>query len=264
MIALPQDLAGLLAVAIRDVIWFKDKVVAFLKNCGVPEGVMVDVRRTHREKVPTIKLVHHVLDRLAEKGDEGHLVARRLLTTMHHWKDMHTVPTDRKEQAIASLKALQAGVKLFESQESYRREQQELERGMHREREQRGKLSSLDHAKLAAFRDEFDRVSMLDDPQERGNKFQDLMNRVFDYYCQESKGAFKRTGEQIDGLFKFEMHWWYVEIRWKKGAGHCRRRLRAPRPRQGCIWWRHQGPVHLVQRVHQRVPRSLDRSVRRP
>ena len=41
------------------------------------------------------------------------------------------------------------------------------------------------------------------------------MNRVFAYYSEKSEGAFNRTGEQIDGLFYFDKHWWYVEVRWK-------------------------------------------------
>jgi hypothetical protein len=52
--------------------------------------------------------------------------------------------------------------------------------------------------------------------EERGNRFQDLMNRIFKYYCDESKGDFNRKGEQIDGLFYFDKHWWYVEVRWRQ------------------------------------------------
>lgn len=216
MIPLPQDLANLLAVAVRDVIWFKDKVLSFLKLCGVPEGIMVEVRRMNREKVPTIKLVQHVLDRLAATGDDGHRIARKLLTDMHYWKDLHTVPADRKEQAVASLKALQGSVKRFQAQDTYRKEQQRREEDMHHEREQRGKLSGLDHAKLAAFRDEFDRIAMLDNRQDRGNEVEKLMNGVFSYYCEKSNGSVRRTGEQIDGHFYFDKHWWYVEVRWKE------------------------------------------------
>jgi len=54
------------------------------------------------------------------------------------------------------------------------------------------------------------------DRQERGNRFQDLMNRIFSYYCEDSKGDFSRTGEQIDGSFYFDKHWYLVEIRWRK------------------------------------------------
>ncbi len=87
---------------------------------------------------------------------------------------------------------------------------------MHVERVQRTQTSDLDHAKLQGFRNEFDKIQVLPNPQERGNRFQDLMNRIFKYYCEDSKGDFNRVGEQVDGLFYFEKHWWYVEIRWRK------------------------------------------------
>jgi hypothetical protein len=215
---LPQDLRNLLAFAIRDVIWIKEKVVSFLTSCGVPESIMVEVRRMRKEKETdyTLKFVHHALDRLAAQGEDGHRVAREILTQMHQWKDIHTVKADRKDQAIASLQALQAGVNKFRSQAAYQQEQQKRERAMHKEREDRGRMSSLDHAKLAGFRDEFDRIAMLDNRQDRGNEVEKLMNGVFAYYCEKSKGSVRRTGEQIDGHFYFDKHWWYVEVRWKE------------------------------------------------
>jgi hypothetical protein len=81
---------------------------------------------------------------------------------------------------------------------------------------ERQSLQSLDHKRLRGFRDEFDAIHAESNPQARGNRFQDLLNRIFDYYCEESKGAFERTGEQVDGLFYFDKHWYFVEIRWKK------------------------------------------------
>ena len=82
---LPTDLENILAVTIRDVIWFKDRVVSFLSSCQVPEAILVDVRRKVREKTPTIKIVHHVLEQLDTRGDDGYLVAKRILTEMHRW-----------------------------------------------------------------------------------------------------------------------------------------------------------------------------------
>jgi hypothetical protein len=207
---LPQDIANLLAVAIRDVIWFKRNVLAFLKDCGVPRAVMVEVGEMQSE--PTIKIVQFVLDRLAEKGDEGATAARAMLTKMYYWKDVHTIPADRRSTAIESLKALQGAYQKYQAQEKYQREQ---EAKMHEERVERTRMSSLDHSALQAFRDEFDEIHTLSDRILRGNRFQDLMNRIFKYYCEESRGDFRRTGEQIDGHFYFEKHWWYVEIRWR-------------------------------------------------
>jgi hypothetical protein len=211
---IPQDVANLLAVAIRDVIWFKPAVRSFLESCGVPKAIMLTVGRMQGENVPTIRIVHQVLDALAEKGDEGAAVAKKMLTQMHFWNDLHSVQADRRDKAVASLKALREAVDRFNAQQRFQQEQQET--SMHSARVQRTKLSELDHAKLRGFREEFDGICTMSDRQARGNAFQDLMNKVFAYYSEQSRGAFNRTGEQIDGLFYFDKHWHYVEIRWKE------------------------------------------------
>ncbi len=184
-----------------------------ISRCGVPKPILAEVKRI-KNTTPTIKIINQVLEQLDERGDEGLAAARKMLTTMYYWNDTHTIPQDRIDVAIASLKSFREGYKRYEAQQQYVQEQQENK--MHKSRVERSLLSDLDHEKLRSFRDEFDQIHLIRDPQERGNRFQDLMNRIFKYYCEDSKGAFNRKGEQIDGLFYFEKHWWYVEIRWKK------------------------------------------------
>jgi hypothetical protein len=212
-VSLPPDIANLLAVAIRDVIWFKDSVYSFLKGCGVPKSVLNEVKRI-KQDTPTIKIVQFVLEELDELGEPGELAAKNMLTKMYYWNDMHSVAEERRDKAIASLKALRESYKRYDAQIKYQQEQKEKE--MHVARVDRSRMSELDHAKLQSFRDEFDLVHLITDAIERGNRFQDLLNRIFRYYCEDSKGDFNRTGEQIDGLFYFEKHWWYVEIRWRR------------------------------------------------
>jgi hypothetical protein len=210
---LPQDMANLLAVSVRDVLWYRNSVRSFLEQAGVPRGIMVPVTRMQAEQTPTVKIIHHVLHELAGKGDEGYKVARAMLTKMYYWQDLHSVSADRKDKAIASLQALQAAYRKFAARTEH---QQQEERKMQHERVERQTLQPLDHNRLQAFRDDFDAIHAEGDRQARGNRFQDLMNRIFDFYCEESKGAFKRTGEQIDGLFYFDKHWYFVEVRWKE------------------------------------------------
>lgn len=206
---LPQDISNLLAVVIRDVIWFKDSVRSFLRECGVDQSILTEVPRS----IPTIKLVQHVLLRMDNLGTHGERPVREMLTRMYHWKDFHTIPPDRKDQAVRSLHEFRKGYDAYKAQLEY---QQEVERKMHDERAARGQMKPLDHSTLQAFRDEFDSIHGERDPQLRGNRFQDLMNKIFEYYSEQSKGSFKRTGEQIDGQFYFDKHWYYVEVRWKK------------------------------------------------
>ena len=199
---------------IRDIIWYKNAVLSFFNRCGVPEAIMLEVRRKKSE--PTIKLVHHVLDSLSRKGDEGWQVSRKMLTEIYFWKDIHSVEASRKNDAIKSLQELQKAYKKYQSQQEYRNRQKNSENTMQSERTQQNQLSKLDHNKLKGFREEFDRIHTIVDARVRGDEFEKLMNEIFSYYCQDSKGSFNRVGEQIDGLFKLDHHWHYVEIRWRK------------------------------------------------
>jgi hypothetical protein len=205
---LPQDLTNLLAVAIRDVIWYRDNVRSFLRECDVG----IHILKEQPIDTPTVKLVRYVLERLDKLGDHGISISRQILTRMYYWKDLHTIPPDRREKAIESLKEFQKGYDRYKAQRDY---QEELERRMHQDRTTRGQVKTLDHSKLQSFRDEFDSIHCESDTQKRGNRFQDLMNRVFEYYSEQSRGSFRRIGEQIDGQFYFDKHWYYVEVRWK-------------------------------------------------
>ena len=213
----PQDVANPLAVAVRDVLWYKQNVLAFLRDCDLPQPLLIAVRRQQREGLPTIRTVHFVLEELESYGDEGWVTAKRILTKMNFWKDLKSVPAERRAQAHESLEAFRHVMKEFQAEQEYveRREREQRERAMQEEREARGQISKLDHGKLQGFRDEFDSVYILKKPRERGDRFEVLMNKIFAYYSERSEGPFRRTGEQVDGLFYFDKHWYLVEIRWK-------------------------------------------------
>jgi hypothetical protein len=211
---LPVDIGNLLAVAIRDAIWFRRNVAAFLKECSIPQPFLDQALKMIEEKQATIKVVQFLLEKLDMVADKGEMPQRVMLTKMVRWKDFHSLLPDQQRRAKESIKALADAYQEYEAERKYQQERQE-ER-MNAERQARGQMKSLDHNVLYGFRDEFDGICILVDPNERGNKFQDLMNRVFGYYSEQSRGAFRRDGEQIDGLFYFDKHWWYVEVRWKK------------------------------------------------
>jgi len=213
----PQDIANPLAVAIRDVLWYKNNVLSFYKDCELPKKLLVEVKTQQQIGTPTIKTLHFVLDELANSGDEGWVAAKRIMTKMNYWKDMQSIPAERRSQAEKSLAAFRAVMKQFQAEQDFenRRAREDRERAMQEERETRGCISKLDHAKLQRFRDEFDAIYVLSDKKERGDRFEFLMNEVFSYYSERSEGPFQRSGEQVDGLFYFDKHWYFVEIRWK-------------------------------------------------
>lgn len=213
----PQDIVNPLAVAIRDVLWFKPSVFSFYKDCQLPKTILAEVRKQQQAGEATIKTVHYVIDQLDSLGDEGWIVAKRMLTKMYYWKDVHSIAPERKEKAVESLAAFRKVMKAFQEEQAEleKKEREERECAMQEQREARGRITQLDHAKLQSFRDEFDAVYILNNKKERGDRFEALMNKIFAYYSERSEGPFERTGEQVDGLFYFDKHWYFVEIRWK-------------------------------------------------
>jgi len=215
---LPQDIANLLAVAIRDVIWYKDRVYDFLKSNGVPAVTLKEVRKLQKEGEPTIKTGHYVLSELEKFGDAGRVTTKRLLTSMNYWKDLQSVEAERRPKAEKSLAALKQACEASLREQAFqeRQEQERREREMHQARASRSEMTAIDHKLLQSLRDEFDEIHGMTDTQLRGNRFEQLLNKIFSYYSERSEGSFKRVGEQLDGLFYFDKHCYYVEARWKK------------------------------------------------
>jgi hypothetical protein len=205
---LPQDIANLLACCIRDLIWYKDNIISFFEECGVPISIMLEIKRN--KSTPTLRLVPIVLEQLYAKGNEGFQVAKKMLTKIYYWKDFHTIPNDRKDQAIASLKELQKAYKIYIAQEQYERD-----RKSHIERDERLSVSRLNHSKLQEFRNRFDEIYFME-PIDRGDAYERLLNDVFSYYFPNAFQGFNRKGEQVDGQFYFDGHWYFIEVRWRK------------------------------------------------
>jgi hypothetical protein len=205
---LPQDISNLLAVCIKNLIWYKDNIYSFFRECEVPNSILVQVKKRREE--PTLKLVPFVLEELYKKGDEGFLIAKKMLTKIYYWKDIHSIPPERKDDAINSLKELQKAYKTHMAQEQYLKEKE-----AQTERERRLEISKIDHRKLEEFRDRFDQIYFME-PHKRGDAYEILMNDIFKYYFPKAFEGFNRTGEQIDGQFYFDGHWYFIEVRWRE------------------------------------------------
>jgi hypothetical protein len=212
---LPEALVGRFAVAIRDVLWYRDRVYRFFDRAGVPASIMAAVREMKDE--PTIKKCLHVIDLLEQSGPEGIKIIQTLFSQISDWNDLSHLSADKQTTARQSQDALKAEIRSYANRVEY---QQQLEQAQHKEREEHGRPRQLDHARLQAFRNRFDTTWMVNDPQRRGNELEALLNDVFDYYCPESRGPFRRQGEQVDGHFRYDGHDYFCEIRWRESQAN--------------------------------------------
>lgn len=70
--------------------------------------------------------------------------------------------------------------------------------------------TSLDELKA-----DFYELSATTDPQKRGLAFEGFLNRLFNFYDLDPRGALVLKGEQIDGAFTFDTDDYLLEARWR-------------------------------------------------
>lgn len=208
---IPEALASRFAVAVRDVLWFKTRIERFLERAGVPSPIMAEVKQFRSRE--TVKNCMRVVELLEQSGTQGRSILERLMREITDWNDFSHLKPEKISIARASQSALVDEIRRYANRRKYF-EQQEI--AQQREREQYGRVKPVDHAKLQQFRERFDSTYAMTDAQARGNALEVLLNDVFDYYCPESRGPFRRDGEQVDGHFRYDGHDYFCEIRWRK------------------------------------------------
>jgi hypothetical protein len=207
---LPEALVSRFAVALRDVLWYRERVDRFLERAGVPSAIMADIRANRSG--PTVKKAQRIMDLLEQSGTSGLTIIQHLFTQLADWKDLSHLDPEKGRAALASQKALKDEIRVFADRKRYI---EQKERDQHRERETRGRPRPLDLVRLQEFRDQFDAAFVMQDPQARGNALESLLNDVFAYYCPDNRGPFRRVGEQVDGHFRYDGHDYFCEIRWR-------------------------------------------------
>ena len=198
------------AVTVRDVLWYRSRVERFLARGGVSGPVMSEIKAMRSE--PTVKKCLRLIDLLEQSGDEGARTIQRLIAEITEWRDLAHLTPEMQRAAQASQAALKSEIRVYADRKKYLERQ---ERDQQTEREAIGRPRPLDHARLQQFRERFDTTFATADRQARGNGFEALLNDVFDYYCPDNRGPFRRTGEQVDGHFRYDGHDYLCEIRWR-------------------------------------------------
>jgi hypothetical protein len=213
-----HELSKALAQSVRDVLWFKDDVKRYLRNSKVPNLIVKEASQRLDSGEATIKVIPSVLEQLENFGNSGEIPMRAMLTTMHNWNSFDSIDEPRRSKAKAAVQHLREAYTNFQAQRSFeeRKANEERERAAQEQRVKRTEITALDHTRLQAFRDRFEKAYVLPTEKERGDRFEELMNDIFAYYTSRSDGPFRRSGEQIDGLFYFDNHPYFVEIRWKR------------------------------------------------
>src|SRR5687768_9993795 len=91
---LPEALVSRFAVAVRDVLWFRNRVERFLERAGVPSSIMAEVKAS--ASLPTVKKCLRVVDLLEQSENQGMKIIERMIHEISEWADLsHLEPAKR-------------------------------------------------------------------------------------------------------------------------------------------------------------------------
>ncbi|KAB2916987.1 MAG: hypothetical protein F9K23_07240 [Bacteroidetes bacterium] len=115
----------------------------------------------------------------------------------------------RAESAVARLRETTKGhFQITKEQEEAKKRREDAEREI-------AKSKSLADD-IAILKKSFDELSLLKNKQERGFALEKFLNNLFALYELDPKGAFKISGEQIDGAFTYDGTDYLLEAKWSK------------------------------------------------
>lgn len=220
----PPELLSLLVDTIPLLFRSKKGVVTFFHGAGVPAPLLADVRAKVEAAPATInkyEIVRQVLVRINDGGDATLRHRREVLKRVVEFEDFSTCWPDDQLKAKGLVSEIRRVIDVKDSFGRMRQEQ-EAERNKRMKIEKR-KVDELNDKR--AKRDEVKRdlYSLFSEknPQLRGKKLEDVLNRLFGLHGILIREAFQRVGdggegvvEQIDGVISLDGNIYLVEMKW--------------------------------------------------
>ena len=220
----PPELFELLVETIPCLFRSKQGVLTFFKGAGVADSLTEDIQaqlRTDRESVYKSFIARTVLLRLNDAGDNAIRERREIVKRVCEFDDFSTCWPDDQTKARGLVASIQSVVN---KHDFFRRiqQQRELDLQKHRESERIKAETLRQHREdLNNILQEINRLIVLTNPQERGKRFEEVINRLFEIngiLVRESLVLVEEPGqgigEQIDGVIELDGHIYIVEMKW--------------------------------------------------
>ncbi len=222
----PADLFQLLIDTIPLLCRSKRNVLTFFASAGVRTSFLSDLNTRlceEPDKISKYEIVRMVLTRLNEKGESALRERREVLKRVVEWEDFSTCWPDDQLKARGLVVQIQklVGMKDAFTRMSLEREAEKRQR----QAEFQAKQAEVQRqkAELSAIKTGFSSLFAMSNPQQRGKKLEDVLNRLFKMSGIHVSDAFALTGsegegivEQIDGVVEIEGQFYLVEMKWWK------------------------------------------------
>ena len=206
---LPYDIKEAVVSVCGRAFWLKAPFRSFLLDCGVP-AELYD-RFADESK---FKIARNVIEELENRGEEGLLVQRRIVTGLAKLRrvpDENVPDMDAATTALRRLKELAISQKLIvKKTEADAAARRKAAQRMAAEKSSRTAALRVLHARFCAM------VKADDDPQLRGYGLEHLLKELFAVWEIEYRPSYRTATEQIAGAFRFDGFDYLVEARWRK------------------------------------------------
>lgn len=208
----PDNVLTALKETIVKVFWKKDDVRKLFQRSGVPD-LLINGQDWQAYKY---HIVSPVLDVLNSTRD-GLGPLRRILQEALAYKDGgHLLWTNdgqkNKREAERCLEHLRLLVKDYDAVQATKEE----ERQARIKRAQEAQRGEAFLTKLGEIKTKFLAYIQHHNASERGYELEEILNDLFRLFELNPRGAFRRTGEQIDGAFVHDGAHFLIEAKWQK------------------------------------------------
>lgn len=210
----PTDIKSCMKDCILAVLWPRKDIFSFFRDNGCTKADLEGVHAFEKEKIARGKMVDLVFDRLSARDDSGLGQFRSMLKALTEWAHFEPYYFDKlakldRKEAQRHLDHLKQLVEIRDSK--IKEERNRREASAHKQQSTGETRQSLLEQFLILFRGS-------DKPQERGYKFEKLLQELVKLEGLEANGPFRCSGEQIDGGLKFDGENYLVELKWHDRA----------------------------------------------
>lgn len=208
----PDNILTALKETVVKVFWKKEDVRKLFQRSGVPD-LLIGGQDWQAYKY---HIVSPVLDVLNSTRDGLGPLRRILQETLAYKDGDHLLWTNdgkkNKREAERCLEHLRLLVKDYDAAQATKEE----ERQARIKRAQEAKRGEAFLTKLDEIKARFLSYIQHPDPKERGYELEKILNDLFRLFELNPRGAFRRTGEQIDGSFVHDGAHFLLEAKWQQ------------------------------------------------
>lgn len=203
---LPFDVVEAAVTVIGKAFWYKGPLRTLLIRCGVPPGLY---DRFAAE--PKYVIARHIFDELQSKGDNGRIVALRIVEELCAIRKLPAeVDASAAAKALETLRILSANTRRERTASEAEREaaaakaREEIE------------ARSLRAQRLDDCKQRYYSLLIERDVQRRGFAFEQLLKDLFHAHEIEYRSSFRTETQQTDGAFVFKSFHYLLEAKWTR------------------------------------------------